>query len=414
MSCKIILSTLIFFVLSQFVQSEIIDKENNFSGWRIPDRSFFNLDSISKRKMNDLPEFLIEHFIIKDQDTYYLINKKVSTDSRQAELSEKISSFKRERINSFDIISLNTKDKSRIYRIFSAIESNAILYYRNQMDIKKDGIGFEDGIESAELSIYYLLDYDNDGIFETRIWDDERENATPEKMFYLILIDYLKNRVIEYNPSIEKLLKLKKVWLNFVENPMSGALKNFYKSLPEKDIEPWLKKLKDFNSYERKVDVIERSRNLLKSLKEWQKKSLFREGEATKEEKLLMHHISENLHLIFEEFIYGNPYALPTTLKLYPILREEKSLELDRMLVIFCLINPEIFLKDLKDHKKIITINQALDRTFGYEMIGFLKNAKREIRILINVINRVKNKELFDIKQECIEYLKNREKELIN
>jgi hypothetical protein len=399
-------------MMIQSVKGGSIVKENNFSGWKIPDFSFFSRNS--KENINGLPEFSIEHFVIKDRDSYYLLNKKLSEDGRQAVLSEMIYSFRRERINSFDIISSKSENKVRIYRIFSTFESDAISYYRNQMDLKKNGIGFEDGIESGRFALYYILDYDNDDIFETRIWGDTRENGESEKVLNLILQDYLENRVLKHGPCVDRLLKLKKTWLNFVENPMPDTLKKFYWLFPEKNIEPWLKKLRDINSLESQVDIIVRSKNLFKSLKEWKEQSLFCEGEATLEEKLFLSHVSENLHLIFKEFIYGNPYALPITFKLYPVLRGHQSLELDRMLVDFCLIKPEKFLRDLKNHKLLITVAQALDRTFGYEMIGFLQNAKREIQILLNAIKGVKDKELFEIKQECIEFLEKRKKELIN
>ncbi len=280
------------------------------------------------------------------------------------------------------------------------------------MDLKKNRLGFEGGMESGGASFYFLLDYDNDGIFEIRIWGDTRENVDPDKQFYLILRDYIDKRKTKYDSCIEKIFSFKKIWLNFIENPMNDTLKTVYESLPEKKIDTWFEVLDQRTTDVNSNDMIEKSQELFKSLKKWQEQSLFCEGKAKKEEKLLLDHISKNLHLISREFIYGNPYAIGITLKLYPVLRNDQALELDNMLVFFCLMKPEKFLEGLKDHSHLIKVDQALDRTIGYENIGFLYNAKREIEILLKTLRGVKNKDLEDTKEKCINYLVRREKDL--
>jgi hypothetical protein len=415
MAYKVILRTFILLVMSQLLKSDtILLKETSFTGWKIPDLSCFYRDSVIQKKANNnLPVIVIEHYVLKTKERYYLINKKSSeNNSGQADLVEKIGSFRRELIDSFDIISLKSDNTLRFYRIYSLSQSDALSYYRTKMDFKKNRLGFEGGIESGGASFYFILDYDDDGIFEIRIWGDTRENIDTDKQFYLILRDYIDKRKTKHNSCIAKISRFKKIWLNFIENPMNDTLKIVYESFPEKKIDIWFeilgKKTKDINS----IDMIEKSQELFKSLKKWQEQSLFCEGKAKKEEKLLLNHISKNLHLIFREFIYGNPYAIGIALKLYPVLRNDQALELDNMLVFFCLMRPEKFLEGLKNHSHLIKADQALDRTIGYENIGFLNNAKREIEILLKTIQNVKNKDLDDIKEECINYLVRRQKDL--
>lgn len=412
---KTILVTLILLIMCQYVKSESILKIFNFAGWRIPEISRFQRDPLLKEiPGNDQPEIVIEHYVLKDQDKDYTIYNKISINRIQTTFSENIDSFERELVNSFDIILSKSDSTIRFYRIFSNSQSNALSYYRNQMDFKKYHLGFDGGLESGEDSFYYTLDYDNDGIFETKIWGDTSENDDPNKQINLILNDYLEKREKAQDQCTLKVLNLKRNWLKFIENPSNDTLKQVYEAFPEKEIGIWMKKVEQITLKVKSDGVVEESQNVYKSLEEWKGKSLFCEGKASKEEKLLLRHISENLHLISREFLYGNPYALLFTFKLYPVLSGNRGLKLDQMLVCFCLMQPEKFLKELKVHSNLIKVDQALDRTIGYENIGLLNNAKREIEILLKTIQCVKNSDLKDIKKECIDYLIRRQKDLNN
>jgi len=412
---KTIFATLILLIMCQSGKSESILKLFNFAGWRIPEISRFQRDPVLKEMPgNEQPEIAIEHYVLKDQDKDYTMYNKISNNSRQTTFSENIDSFEREVINSFDIILSKSDNTIRLYRIFSISQSNALSYYRNQMDFKKYHLGFDGGLESGEDSFYFILDYDNDGIFETKIWGDTSENDEPNKQINLILKDYLEKREKERDQCTLKVLNLKRNWLKFIENPSNDTLKQVYEAFPEKEIGMWLKKIEKITLKVKSNGVVEESQYVFKSLEEWKEQSLFCEGKASKEEKLLLRHISENLHLISREFLYGNPYALLFAFKLYPILSGNRALKLDQMLVCFCLMQPEKFLKELKVHSNLIKVDQALDRTIGYENLGLLNNAKREIDILLKTIRSVKNNDLIDIKKECINYLIRRQKDLNN
>jgi len=397
----------------QTLESLEILKIYNYSGWNIPDINFFKCDRILENLKN-YPSITIKHYVLKESGDYYYLNNKISRNG-YVTLSEKIDNFELEMINRFDILS-DSNNKFRIYRIFCLSTVNAKSIYQNQMELKKYGVVFDSGIESSIALSYFILDFNNDGIYETKINFENSEFKEEDNYLYDIIKDFLNNRTEDKlsDRCMVSVKNLKRKWFKFVKDPSNDSLKEVYISLPEKRYDIFLEKIEKIRKKIKCDTIIEQSNRIIDILKEWKNNSIFCEGSALDEEKQLLKHISENLQLISREFLYGNPYALPLAFKLFPIISGDNASDIDNMLIDFCLIRPEDFLKYLKKCSYLINIDQALDNTIGYEKIGLLNFAKREIEILLNTIKGVKNIDLKDIRDDCIKFLKKRKREFSN
>jgi hypothetical protein len=390
--------------------SDSLKKTENYLGWNTPNFSDYELNKSVNKIIISGNTFVIEIYKKKDKaEINFILNKK-SNGVNVVELEEQKKNYEIEIVDNFMVFRSQKNEKVIAYKVFCITQSDFSSFYYNKMNIKKNTFGWDGGIESGCVTNYYLLDYDSDGIFETRINGLTKEEVNPEEELKSVLNDYLKFKVIN-KKCVSKLSEFKFQWVNYIKEPSFEKFLSVYNLFPGRQIKTLIDEF-DLINKTNDTDSVENSEKHINALNNWQEQSVFFTGKMNKEERELFKHIENNLNLITREFIYGNSSAVGFALKLYPILRGKKSLELDEMLVDFCMLRPEDFLFYLKKHKDMVRVFQAIDRTQGFESVGLKNIAIRETKILISKIQSVNNKELFDIKDECLQYLKKRLYEL--
>ena len=338
----------------------------NLKGWNIPDISKLKKILVEETKiLEDLPRIRIEYYkyVNGDKKNYtkpYVILNKITKDGI-VDLREDLSTYQREWVKSLKLFKIENGEKILCYQYECAPATSPSDTIREYLQsIKEQRAVLVGGVFGSVFSVY-IADLDNDGIYESKFNAYNNEYA-----LYSILRS--KFRKFKRRNKIETILaNLKKAWKKYLDFPSTENAKKVYSLIPDSDF--------------------------IKNQKE------------TNDEKELWNWIWLTLPVLEKEMYAGDRNAVRVAFKLYPICRGTYSTNLDMIIAHFARVNPKMFLEELKKHRKLVTPQQAIEGSWGFEYMGLAKVRYLTLQNTIKALKSVKDSHLNRIRNECINYL---------
>jgi hypothetical protein len=380
---KLRIITPLFFLLlmivtnSNYAQTIDLSKRYfNLKGWNVPDISKMKKISTEKVKIIDyMPEFLVETYrkIKYDKKTnpheYIILNKKILKDKR-VDLKEDLSTYQGNYVQ--DLTVYKTGDGNRVlcykYTYGTGTQPyQELLQYLSNRRINSWEIM---GGSYDSITMVYLADLDGDEIYESLFsaYDNDLQ-------FEFILAFKYRNPGLQANVNLD-ILKFKKSWIEYMNYPSQENAKIVYNLIP------------DAKKVNRRVE--------------------------SSDEKEFWNWVWLTLPVLEKEMSAGEPYAVKIAFKLYPIHGGDFSPNLDFALAHFARVNPEMFLEEFKNNRQFITPDQAVDATIHIEKAGMAKQRYLILKKTKERLQKVNNPSLLKVKKECISYLEEEIKYLVD
>jgi len=349
----------------------------NLTGWNIPDISKLNKVSTEIVAYSKyLPKITVETYKYEydaenDIIPYMIINKRI-LNGKKIDLREDLNTYRREWVQALKIFRLIAGKRIVLYQYDYVRGSSASEVFRRHQKSMKEQKKFITGIPGGGWESVFIIDFDNDGIFESKI-DAFSILLSPEKdlKFKYLLNLILKKEDKKKNTKrkiLDKFINLKKAWKKYLNCPSSENAKIVYNLLP--------------------------NRKIKKNKKE------------TKEEIEMWNWIWLTLPVLEKEMYAGDRNAVRVAFKLYPIIGGTYSVNLDVMIAHFARVNPKMFLEELKKHRHLVTPNQAIEGSWGLEYIGRANLRYLKLKNTMNALNTVNDPDLKEIRDECINTLR--------
>jgi len=265
----------------------------------------------------------------------------------------------------------------------------------------------------------YIYDEDDDGIWESMIQPDQNDELSEQKVLEYIIAVKQKERDEKNNFSL-----IKKSIIDFINCPMSENAKKMCDLIPSLNLYPEFndeiqlkKRLWEFELNEKLEAEGKLGRN-------------FRVAEIQSEQEDFWFWLSQNMSTFELEAYSGDELVIRSLFKLFPIFmsikfqhyvnfqmldqkkEEFRYSKLDRILDNLIRIQPEKFLKELKENKHKVRLQDVLDGSFGLEFIGRSREKYLQVQKKIDALSRVTDKPLIEIRDLCLRFLK-KEKEFL-
>lgn len=339
----------------------------NPKGWNIPDIS--KIEKVAEREIQISEEIppIINAACQKRKDLkdgfLRTINKRISVENKINNI-ETLEYYEVEYFNSLNIYIFKKSKKILCYQYARVVSGKTAKDFINQIifSLQKD-LFFDEGI-GGEFTSTFIFDADDDGIFESSIFDPLNGNSIEvvKKIF-----DYKRklNKNVAGNHISKKLDSFRKKWVQYLNYSSKQNAKNVLETLCELGY---------------------KGSNILK-----------------KSESEYWEWVWDTLPTLEKDVFASEPYAVKIAFKLLPISIDTFSGRVIEILENFIRINPEMFLEELKDNRSEVKF--SIFGSKGIEDLGYANLVSLEIKKRINSLKSVKDPELNDIKKEIIDIL---------
>lgn len=253
-------------------------------------------DKNSERKITYIPQLYINHIAENrnrkselNQIIFDILKEKVEFKNKNLEIEKKIEDIKfeihknintifskRERLKQLEEEKKEIGDlegiKTNILLLNEKIEKN-----QKESSLKdEERLEYQKIQDKIELNKKLQKEYENDNkIFEeyilevqTKINQDQEEyNKILEKNIDLIIDGDIKEKIINYNNELQKILKSLDSKLNEIKNEKLDINSLIDKNLKlEEDLNPYLKKLKSIDEHKKLLDLVTTEKNKIQQL----------------------------------------------------------------------------------------------------------------------------------------------------
>ncbi|MCP4149552.1 MAG: hypothetical protein GY757_17535, partial [bacterium] len=219
------------------------------------------------------------------------------------------------------------------------------------------------GAITGGYTAWYIADFDNDGILESKynafgiLASDNQSDKL--SYFYHLLKSRSKKSAIP--PTLRTLIA---AWKQFLRYPSKKNIRFLYKNLP-----------------------------------------INRPDTESPIEKKIWLWIWQSLKTLENEVYAGERDAVRVAFRLLTLAKEAQTPNLDKIITHLIRIHPVIFLEILKEFKKEIKPEYALDDSVGYAFSGLREHRLLKLKKTYDALKGVKKKKLLDIRDYCLDYL---------